>query len=205
MRLLEAGGERAEAELVAAEVLELLRAGVPGEEIVVVHRSPAAAARLSSACSSSTGSRLPSTAGSRSATPPLGRGLLALARCALLGERARAEDLLDYLRAPGLLDRPEIADGLEAERSARGTADRGRRRASAARLDARRDRRARVGGSTRAAELACQARRLFAAPHRGRAPVLGAAEELDARALSTMVRALAELEELGERLSRARS
>ena len=43
VRLLEAGGERAEAELVAAEVLGLLRSGVPGEEIVVVHRSPAAA------------------------------------------------------------------------------------------------------------------------------------------------------------------
>ena len=38
--LLEAGGELAEAELAAAEVLELLRAGVPAEEIAVVYRSP---------------------------------------------------------------------------------------------------------------------------------------------------------------------
>ncbi len=39
VRLLEAGGERAEAELVAAEVLALLRDGVAAEEIVVVCRS----------------------------------------------------------------------------------------------------------------------------------------------------------------------
>ncbi len=45
--LLEAGGERAEAELAAAEVLGLLRAGVRGEEIAVVYRSlgPGGAAR----------------------------------------------------------------------------------------------------------------------------------------------------------------
>ena len=38
--LLEAGGERAEAELIAAEVLSLRRAGVPGEQIAIVLRSP---------------------------------------------------------------------------------------------------------------------------------------------------------------------
>ncbi len=46
----------------------------------------------------------------------LGRALLALARCALLEpERATAEDVLEYLRAPGLLDHAEAVDRLEAE------------------------------------------------------------------------------------------
>ncbi len=44
--LLEAGGDRAEAELAAAEVLELLRSGVRGEEIAVVYRSLGSAAPL---------------------------------------------------------------------------------------------------------------------------------------------------------------
>ena len=44
--LLEAGGERAEAELVAEQVLELMRAGVPAGEIVVIYRSRPPAAPL---------------------------------------------------------------------------------------------------------------------------------------------------------------
>ena len=147
VRLLEAGGERAEAELIAAEVLGLLRSGVPGEEIVVVHRSPAAAGAVERVFEQygievAIDRRVPF------GHTPLGRGLLALARCALLGERARAEDLLDYLRSPGILDRQELADGLEADVRREGLTDRGPG-ASAARLDARRDRRDRVGGSTR--------------------------------------------------------
>jgi hypothetical protein len=47
-------------------------------------------------------------------------------------------------------------------------------------------------------ELVRQARRLFAAPHRAAAPALGADEELDARALGTLERALEQLGELGE-------
>ena len=46
IELREAGGELAEAELVAAEVLSLIRSGVPGEEIAVVYRSPARMASL---------------------------------------------------------------------------------------------------------------------------------------------------------------
>ena len=46
VRLLEAGGERAEVELVGAEVLDLLAEGVPAEEVAVVFRTPARAAPL---------------------------------------------------------------------------------------------------------------------------------------------------------------
>src|SRR5690349_11846129 len=103
VRLLEAGGERAEAELVAAEVLELLRAGIPGDEIAVVYRSPAAAAPAIERVFEQYGVAI---AGDRDVPfghTGFGRALLALARCALLGEQARADDLLDYLRSPGLL------------------------------------------------------------------------------------------------------
>ncbi len=198
VRLLEAGGDRAEAELVAAEVLGLLRAGVPGEEIVVVHRSPTTAGPAIERVFEQYGIDVAIDRRAPFGHTSLGRGLLALARCALLGERARAEDLLDYLRSPGILDRQELADGLEADVRREGvrTAAQAREQLgwTLGEIDAI------ATAADPATELAVQARRLFASPHRGAAPVLGAAEELDARALSAMLRALAELDELGERV-----
>ena len=128
MRLHSAGGERAEVELVAAEVLELLRDG---------HRrratwrsssaSPARTPRWSSRSSTPTGSRSRSTARCRSRHTALGRGLLALLRCAAELDGS-ADDLLAYLRTPGLLEQPELADRLEADVRGRGarTADEAR-------------------------------------------------------------------------------
>ena len=201
VRLLEAGGERAEAELVAAEVLELLRAGMPGEEIAVVYRSPAAAAPRSSACSSSTGSRSPSTARCRSATPPLGRGLLALARCALLGRPGAAPRTCSTICArPGCSSGPEIADGLEAEVRRRGlrTAAQARERLgwTLGEIDALRG-----GRATRRRELARQARRLFAAPAPGaRARCRSRPRSSTPARWRRCSQALSELDELGERL-----
>ncbi|MBV8998560.1 MAG: hypothetical protein JO304_05845, partial [Solirubrobacterales bacterium] len=82
--LLEAGGELGEAELVAAEVLDLLRAGVPGEEIAVVYRSPGRSAALIERVFDRYG--IDVSVERRTTLPgtPLGRALLALARCALL-------------------------------------------------------------------------------------------------------------------------
>ena len=198
VRLLEAGGERAEAELVAAEVLELLRAGIPGEEIAVVYRSPATAASAIERVFEQYGIAIAVDRQVPFGHTALGRGLLALARCALLGDQARAEDLLDYLRSPGLLERPEIADGLEAELRRQGlrSAAQARERLgwTLGEIDALAE------ADDQAAELVRQARRLFAAPHRGRAPLVDQAEELDAHALATMLKAVSELDELDERL-----
>ncbi len=195
VRLLEAGGERAEAELVAAEVLDLLRAGTPGEDIVLVYRSLARAVPVVSRVFEQYGIALAGGHELPFAHAALGRGLLGLARCAFLGEgESRSEDLLAYLRCPGVLDRPEVADGLEAQLRREGV-----RTASAARerlgwtlgeIDARR------AAEDPASELARQARRLFAAPYRGGAPALSAAEEVDARALAALVRACGDLGEL---------
>jgi ATP-dependent helicase/DNAse subunit B len=196
VRLLEAGGERAEAELVAAEVLELLRAGVLAEEIAVVSRSCATAAPTIERVFEQYGIAAAIDRRVPFGHTVLGRSVVALARCALLGDRARAEDVLDYLRSPGVLERPELADGLEAEIRGEGlrTAEQAREQLgwSLGEIDAV------AAAPDPAPELARQARRLFAAPHRGSAPVVGPAEELDAHALRAMLRALAELEELGE-------
>ncbi|MBV9838085.1 MAG: PD-(D/E)XK nuclease family protein [Solirubrobacterales bacterium] len=197
VRLLEAGGERAEAELVGAEVLELLAAGVPGEEIVIVYRSLARRAPVVERVFGRYGIPLASDYELPLARTALGRGVLGLARCALLDpERARAEDLLAYLRTPGMLERPELADALEVRLRTRGLDSAADAREllgwELAELDSLR------GAADPGAELARHARRLLAAPHRGATPTLAADEQLDARALATLLRGLSELAELGD-------
>jgi ATP-dependent helicase/DNAse subunit B len=193
--LLEAGGERAEAELVGERILELLRAGIPGDEIVVVYRSPARVAALLRRVFTQYGIALAGAAAVPFGHTPLGRALLGAARCALLDqEEARAQDLLDYLRSPGLLERPEVADGLEAEirRAGLRTAAQARERLGweLGELDSL------AAASDPGAELCRLAGRLFAAPYRGAAPTLDRSQELDARALGELQRALEELREL---------
>jgi ATP-dependent helicase/DNAse subunit B len=198
VRLLEAGGDRAEAELVAADVLSLLRAGVPGEEIAIVYRTIGRAAPVIERVFEQYGIPIAIDREVPLAHTTLGRGVRALARCAFLGE-ARAADLLDYLRSPGLLDRPELADRLEAElrRDGMRTATQARERLGwrLAEIDQL------ASATDPAGELVRQARRLFEAPHRAAAPIIDRHEELDARALAELLRALAELADLGERLS----
>jgi RecB family exonuclease len=193
--LLEAGGERAEAELVAEQVLERLRSGVPADEIVVVYRSRARAAPLVSGVFAQYGIPLAAGYAPPLGHTPLGRGLIGAARCALLPEhRASAGDLLAYLRTPGLLTTPEVADALDADvrRGALRTA--GQARAvlgwELAELDE-------LAASPNPARQLCRlARQLFAAPYRGLAPALSEAQELDARALRTVVTTVDELSEL---------
>ncbi|MGI8505974.1 MAG: PD-(D/E)XK nuclease family protein, partial [Solirubrobacteraceae bacterium] len=200
--LLEAGGELSEAELVAAHVLALLRDGVPAEEIAVIYRSLGRSAPLLERVFEQYGIPLAGAYETRFSYTALGRALIGAARCALLDERqARAEDLLCYLRAPGVLERPEVADGLEAQLRRDGllsaAAARERLGWSLSELDTLR------AAADPGPELCRLARRLFAAPHRATAHMLARAEELDARALATLTRALDELTELGQRLSGA--
>ncbi len=197
--LLEAGGERAEAELVAAEVLALLRTGMAPGEIVVVCRSEARSAPLLERGLRRFGIPCGGERRMPVAHTSLGRSLLALGRCALGDERtATAAELLRYLRAPGVLERPERADRLEAELRREG-------------LDGLASARARLGWELREidalsaaadplGEIVRHGRRLFAAPHRGCAAILGPEHELDARALAALGAAHAELAELGERV-----
>jgi ATP-dependent helicase/DNAse subunit B len=193
--LLEAGGERAEAELVAEQVLELRQAGVPAGEIVIIYRSRARAAPLLGHVFAQYGIPLATGHAPALVHTPLGRGLLGAARCALLPEgEARAADLLAYLRTPDRLDTPEIADGLDADVRREGlrTAAQARRQLGweLPELDE-------LTQSGQPARALCRlARWLFAAPHRGAAPALNDAEALDARALRALVTAIDELDQL---------
>jgi ATP-dependent helicase/DNAse subunit B len=197
-----AGGERAEVELVAARVLGLLRDGVEPGDVAVVFRDPRAYSSLLEQVFGAYGipysidRRLPF------AHTGLGRGLLALIRAAAPG--GTAEDLLAYLRTPGLLRVPGFADRLEAEVRRDGA-----HRASDARERWERDHwpldeldrlvRARDTAAF-VAELESRLARLFAAPYERTATVLSGPQLEAARALSAAQRALAELRSvLGDR------
>ena len=191
--LLEAAGERAEAELVAAEVIGLLRQGLAAEEIAVIHRSPEVITQVfaGDGVPTAVDRRIPFT------HTALGRGLVGLARCGLFGDsEASAQDLLDYLRTPGLVERMEVIDRLELEIRQEGltTAGQARERLGfeLSEIDALADTR------HPASELARQARRLQAAPLRRQAAVLADAERLDALALRVLLRAVSELKDLRE-------
>ena len=112
VRLLAAGGARAEIELVAAEVLALLRAGTPPGDVAVVFRDPSRYAALAGHVFDTYG--IPYSVDRRVPIghTALGRGLLALIRCARTG--GSADDLLTYLRTPGRLRSAALADRLEA-------------------------------------------------------------------------------------------
>jgi len=190
-----AGGERAEVELAAARVLQLLRDGTEPGDVAVVFRDPG---RYSSLVEQVFGAyRIPY---SIDRTLPfghtgLGRGLLALIRAA--GPAGSADDLLAYLRTPGLLRVPGFADSLEAE-----VRQKGAHSAADARERWERDRwpldeldrlaRARDTAAF-VSELEARLGRLFAAPYERTATVLSGPQLEEARALSTAQRALVEL------------
>jgi ATP-dependent helicase/DNAse subunit B len=198
--LMEAGSERTEAELVAAEVLAALRDGVDTADVVVVCRSLAhsadvferALARVGVASTSGRLVPLGHTA--------LGRALLGLVRYALLpGSQRDAGDLLAYLRHPGVADNADEVDRFEARVRRQGGRVAAALRASGSTLGVAFAEIERLRlASERFEAVAESARGLIAAPHRGQAPLLGTAEQLDARAASVVFTALDELGQLGE-------
>jgi ATP-dependent helicase/DNAse subunit B len=194
LRVLTAGGERAEVELVAAEVLELLRAGTQPGDVAVVYRDPGAYASVVDQVFGAYG--IPFSLERRLAfrQTALGRAALALLRCAVL--EGSETDLLAYLRVPGKLRNQGLADALESR-----VRQEGARTAAAARalweednwqLDEidRLARAAKAGTAGLIAELRSQVERLFSAPYRRLAHVLGGAEAEDARAFEAVAQAL---------------
>src|SRR4051794_3082855 len=112
--LLEGGGERAELELVAAHVARLIREeDVPPDEIAVVLREPKEHAPLVADVFGAAGVPIAMSRRVAAGHTALGRGLLGLLRCAVLD--GTADDLLAWLRTPGKLERPALADRLEAD------------------------------------------------------------------------------------------
>src|SRR3954462_1938029 len=197
VRLLSAGGERAEVELVAANVLELLRAGTSAGDVPVVFRGPKRYASLVEQVFGAYGVPFSIDRYVRFGHTALGRGLLALLRCAT--PQGTAEDLLAYLRTPGYLERPRIADRLEADVRRAGATS----AADARRLwEARRwklpeiDRLRRARGAALVAELHDWLGELFARSYRRRAPLFAPEELEDPRALKAGQDALAGLHAL---------
>lgn len=202
VRLLEGGSPRAEMELVASEVRRLLDGGLAPAEIAIVHRSPAEIARTLAEALEAQG--VPHSIDSKVsfADTALGRALLGLLRCACLPERASLQDLLCWLRAPGVLERVELADRLE-ERALRA----GVRGAVAARAlwESERwqlDRIDRIAEAAARGPLALldeaerSLRQLLLAPRRGAAEVLGDDDAKEGLGFRAGIRALAELRQL---------
>ncbi len=192
-----AGGERAELELCGAEVLALLRQGTPPGDVAVVFRDPPRYASLVEQVFGAYGIPYSMERSVAFAHTAVGRGLLALLRCARL--EGSADDLLAYLRTPGLLREPALADRLEADVRRRGVSDAAGARAlweerpnrwPLEEIDALR---AAPTAPVLLERLERRLARLFGAPHRRRAPVLSGAELDDARAFRSGHAALVEL------------
>jgi len=200
VRLLEGGGERAELELVAGEVWTLLDGGMKPEEIAVVHRSPGVVADLLGEVFGAV--RIPYALERQVpfANTATGGALVGALRCVTDGGEAR--DLLTWLRAPGLLERPELADRLEARVRREGVQSAAEARAlweeehwSLEALDRMRAA-AERGGVALIERATRELEWLFAAPRRGMAAMLGNDEQDEASALAAGGRALGELSKL---------
>jgi ATP-dependent helicase/DNAse subunit B len=200
VRLHSAGGERAEVELCGAEVLRLLRDGTPAGEIAVVFRDPGRYASLVEQVFGAYGIPYSADRSAPFSHTGLGRGLLALLRAACLD--GTTDDLLAYLRTPGLLREPAHADRLESLARRRGVLAAKEARAlwegdlDLFALDEL-DRLADAGGTGRLVrELERRLARLFSAPYADRAHVLAGAELDDPRAYRAAGRALGQLADM---------
>ncbi len=197
--LMEAGGERAEAELVAAEVLRALAAGVPAQEIVVVCRSLAGSGELFERALQRQGIAASSTRQQPLEHTALGRALLGLARSALLRtEQRTASDLIAYLRHPGVVASIAAVDELEAELRRAGGGLSGNSATTVLRPALESLERLRSAPDASIA-LLDHVRWLLAAPHRGSAGLLTGSQALDARAAAAVIESLTQLRQLDER------
>ncbi|HEV7938340.1 MAG TPA: PD-(D/E)XK nuclease family protein [Solirubrobacteraceae bacterium] len=200
VRLLEGGSPRAELELAAGEVRALLDDGVPPEEIAIVHRSPESIAGLLGEVLEDFDIPYARRRHTMFAHTALGRGLLGILRCAV--DAGELGDLLAWLGAPGVLERPELLDRLELNARKQGALDGARARVlweaenwPLERIDRVRDAAA-TGALALLDALVSELQRLFCAPRGGAAAVLEDDELDEARALVGARRALEELREL---------
>jgi ATP-dependent helicase/DNAse subunit B len=200
--LLEGGGERAELELVGAHVARLIaRGGFAPEDVAIVLREPREHVALVRQVLTELEVPFAIDRVVPAGHTALGRGLVALLRCAVAD--GSADDLLAWLRTPGKLAEPALADRLEqrARREGAATAARARALWEEDHPDFVLHELDRVASAARdpialCRRLAAEASALFAAPHRRRAPVLAGSEALDARVAGALRSALGELERL---------
>jgi ATP-dependent helicase/DNAse subunit B len=205
LRLLEGGGERAELELVAGEIAGLLQGGMAPEEIAVLARPAGTSLDLLEEIFSAADIPFALHRRRRLGDTAVGRALAGLLRCAPARDGAPAGelgDLLAWLRAPGLLEQPALADRLEIRARRAGALSAARARElweqSNWPLEAI-DRIAQAqerGAASLFDRAARELYRLFCAPRRADAEVLSGEERDEASALAAGRRALGELREL---------
>ncbi|WP_205697430.1 PD-(D/E)XK nuclease family protein [Conexibacter sp. SYSU D00693] len=198
VRCLAGGGERAEAELVAGHVKRLItREGLAPDDVAIVHRGLRDAAPLLEQVLRAAGVPAAIERPVPAGHTALGRAVVALLRCAT-GE-GTADDLLAWLRAPGLLEVPAFADELEATCRREGARTVAEARAiweqSRWPLDAldRVAAAAQRGPKELCERLAGEAAALLAAPWRRQARVLDGSEVADAQVAARLRSALREL------------
>jgi hypothetical protein len=206
VQLLRGSSQQAEAALIAAQAHALMREGFCASEIAIVHRAPASVAELLAQALDVEGVPHEIVGSRRLADTALGSALRGLLACGCEGldgvPPAGLRDLLCWLRAPGLLERPGLADRLEAQARGAGVRD-----AAAARLIWEQqhwslDAIERVRDAARQGVgvlIDCAHRelmRLFSAPRAGSAAVLDPRYEEAALAMQAALKAIAELEEL---------
>jgi inactivated superfamily I helicase len=206
IRLLPAGSPQEEAALIAEQARALIQDGISPHEIAIVHRVPAGVADHLAQALDAAGVPHGIASRARFADSALGRALTGLLSCGCEGiegcAAASLADLLAWLRAPGLLEREHLADGLEARARQAGVRDAaGARRIwerDGWKLDAI-DRVRDAAGRGAASLLECARRelmRLFTAPRAGAAEVLDLRRQEAALAVQAGIRAIAELREL---------
>lgn len=205
VRLLEGAGERAELELIAQEIAGLLERGVAPREIAVVHRSPGRIAELLGEVFGAYRIPFALERRLRFGDTAVGRALLGLLAAAVEDDGGQLADLLAWLRAPGVLRRPELADELEAQARRAGVSTAAGARAlwegehrPLETLDRLRVAAAGGGAVTLIEHAIRELQRLFCGPRLRQASVLEHGELAEARALAAGCVALEELRELAD-------
>ncbi len=206
VELLQGGGERAELELIAERVGDLLERGMPAHEIAVIVRRPELSAGLVADVFGAAAIPFAMPIRRPFGDSAVGRALIGLLRCVPGSDgtpTGTPADLFAWLRAPGLLTRPVLADSLESRARRSGARSAGAARAlweqrhwRLEAIDQPAPRPQRRGPGALIERAARELEWIFSAPRRGRASVLGAGEMDEARALAGGRRALAELRDL---------
>jgi ATP-dependent helicase/DNAse subunit B len=197
VRLLEGGDERAEAELIAAEVAALIAGGLAPGDIAIVTRTAGRASELLAEVLATFELPYNATRRGRFASSTLGRGLLALLRCAAPG--GQAADLVSWLRVRGVVRLEDAVDRFEAELLREGTSDlesaRSRWEAVHGRLNALQalQRSAPAGGVALLERVERELAYLFEAPHERAAALL---DPWEAAAFAAALSVLCQLREL---------
>ena len=210
VRLIEGAGERAELELVAGEISRLLADGVAPAEIAVAIRGGGVSRELLGEVLARAGVPAAIQRPVPLGDSAIGRALIGLLRCVGRGADGApppgtSADLLAWLRAPGLLRVPALADDLERELRRQGTTAVSRARALWEQrnwpLEALDELQAAQARSPAALIDRCgrELARLLSAPLQGTATVLAGEQADEALAHAAAARALGELRELAVR------